>query len=115
MVRSPHSRGKGNRRWPGRPGGARKRKPAGPWERRCQHIVADPLELTQPIVALWYVGKWGADLEHRAYVFDQEMARLGIRYYAKLGIHFRRRALLISVSELQAAQVAEVIANMELR
>jgi hypothetical protein len=115
MVRSPNSRGKGNRRWPGRPGGARKGKPIGPWERRCQHTVADLAELSQPVVALWYVGEWGAALEHRAYVFDQEMARLGVRYHAALGVRFRRWALLVSVPESQAAKVAEVIDRLERR
>ena len=56
---------KGNRRWPGRPGGARKKKPIGPWERRCQHMVADPTELESPLTQLRYSGAWGEELEQR--------------------------------------------------
>ena len=98
MARSPKSRGKGNRRMPGRAGGARKRKPVGPWERCCQHTVADLAELPSPVASLVYVGEWGKTLGHRAYVFDQAMARVGVWYHAKLGVRYRRRALLISVS-----------------
>ena len=115
MVLSPRSRGKGNRRWPGRAGGARKRKPVGPWQRRCQHTVASPTDLPQPVVSLWDVGAWGQKLEHRAYVFDQEMARLGLQYFAVLGVRYGRRALRITISVSQSERVAEVIARLETR
>jgi hypothetical protein len=115
MVRSPRSRGKGNRRFPGREGGKRKRKAARPWERRCQHLVADVAELQQPVTTLWYGGPWGTELEHQAYVFDQEMARLEIRYFAVLAVRYRRYAWHLTVAESDAEQVAETIARLERR
>ena len=99
---------------PGRPGGARKRKPVGPWERRCQHRVADAARLVgHPLASLWYSGQWGQELEHRAYVFDQEMARLGVQYHAVAAVRYRRWALWITVAASQVARVAEVIARLE--
>jgi hypothetical protein len=80
MVRSPRSRGKGGRRFPGREGGRRKRRPVGSWRHRCQHLVEDQSELSPPLVSLWYSGRWGEKLEHRAYVLDQEMAKAGVRW-----------------------------------
>jgi hypothetical protein len=87
----------------------------GNWEHRAQHRVADPARLAQPVVSLWYNGEWGRELEHRAYVFDQEMANLGVPYFAEVGIQYRRRVLRVTVPESQAAQVAEVIARLERR
>jgi hypothetical protein len=67
------------------------------------------------VTSLWYCGRWGRGLEHRAYVFDQEMARLGLSYHAALDVRWRRRALLVTVPAAAAAQVAWVIASLERR
>ena len=113
MVRSPKSRGKGSRRYPGRPGGARKRKPIGPWKKRCQHTVSDIRELPQPVTQLNYCGIWCKKPKERAYLFDQEMAKLGISYHAAVTIVFCRRGLLITIPSAQSPQVSEVIAKLE--
>ena len=54
-------------------------------------------------------------MAHRAYLFDQEMARLGVRYSAAMGVRDRRRALLVSVPESDAGRVAEVVVRLERR
>jgi hypothetical protein len=113
VVRSPKSRGKGSRRFPGRPGGARKAKGIGAWQHRCQRLVSSPTELSQPVASLWYGGAWGHDLEHRAYVFDQQMGKLGVRYFATIRVCYRRQAMLVTVAQSQAARVAEAIARLE--
>src|SRR5262245_38783248 len=89
MVRSPRSRGRGSRRWPGRPGGARKRKPVPAWQKRTQHRVRDVTAVPTPAVALPYRGEYRRDAAHNAYLLDQELGRLGVRYFAEY--HGRRR------------------------
>lgn len=115
MVRSPRSRGKGGRRYPGRPGGLKRGKTPGNWERRCQHRIEDINLLPQPWVELWYNGNGDTELEHRAYLFDQAMAKCGIFYVAILGARYRHWALLIRVREADSQQVAGVIKRLERR
>jgi hypothetical protein len=78
-------------------------------------MVADPAELESPLTQLCYSGAWGEKLVHRAYVFDQEMARLGIKYHAVVGVVFRRRVLLVTIPKSEASRVAECIARLERR
>jgi hypothetical protein len=119
VVRSPRSRGKGNRRWPGRPGGVRKRRPIADWRRRCQHLVS-PYFIPKPHhFGLFFRGEWGNRKKRRpeymAYRLDQEMARLGIPYWKTLIEVVFGRSFFIIVSQAHARQVEEFIARVERR
>jgi hypothetical protein len=113
MVRSPRSRGKGNRRFPGRPGGARRKKPA-VWRNRAQHLVASLAELSQPVVSLVYRGVFGENAAHNIYLLDQKMARLGVPYFARChhGRGWYSTLFTVVVSAEHAASVSEAIAHI---
>lgn len=85
------------------------------WSRRCQHMVVNLKQIGDSVTQLRYAGAWSKKLEDRAYVFDQEMARLGINYYAAVGDDFGRRILFIIVAESEAGRVAELISRLESR
>ena len=113
MSRSPQSRGKGNRRMPGRPGGRRKAKGVGAWQRRAQHLVGSASELSQPVVRLDYAGRFGEEATHAAYRLDQAMARLGVRYYAEFrGGAYRTARFDIYVAADHASSAAAAIARL---
>ncbi len=118
VVRSPRSRGKGNRRYPGRPGGARKCRPIAPWWRRCQHLVPPAAVPPPRHPGLWFSGAWSWSRNRRrpeklAYLIDQELARLRIPYSMTLEIKCGRYAFLVIISLEHASQVAAVIARLE--
>ena len=75
-------RGKGNRRFPGREGGARKRKRP-EWHKQAMHAVDDISELGEPLVSLSYRGEWGKPPSVKIHKFDQKIAKTGIRYHAE--------------------------------
>src|SRR5262245_54762638 len=81
---SSWSRGQGSRRWPGRPGGACKRKQTD-WVHQAVHRISCLDELPPPFVALLYRIPWGKVAAQGIYLFDQEVARSGIVYYAEYG------------------------------
>ena len=118
MVRSPRSRGKGNRRYPGRPGGTRKHRRVGNWAGRCQHMVSlDEIPSPQH-EGLWLGGDWRRrSKKHRAedvaYLLDQELGRLGIPYSMTLEMRLVGRGFLVIVAESDASRVAAVIARLE--
>ena len=113
MVRSPRSRGKGNRRFPGRPGGARPQKPA-IWRNRAQHLVAAPEELSPPRATLCYFGAFGENAAHTIYLLDQRMARLGIPYFAQYhGRRWNRTQFTVVVSAEYTTLVTHAIARIE--
>ncbi len=97
----------------GRPGGARKKEPVGAGQRRAQHMVGSAAELPQPVSAIDYAGVFGEEAEHNIYLFDQEMARLGVRYFAEYhGRRLRTSRFTIYVPEEHAAAVAAVAARL---
>jgi hypothetical protein len=81
---SSWSRGEGSRRWPGRAGGARKRKKQ-EWEHQAVHRASCPDDLPPPVVMFRYRNPWGKDAAESIYLFDQEAARSGVAYYAEYG------------------------------
>jgi len=115
VVRSPRSRGRGNRRWPGRPGGARKRRRVGQWTRRCQHLVSLDCVPQPHHTGFHCTGSWGQKKNRRpedfAYLIDQEMARLGIPYWMTLVDGYLCREFFVIVSEAHASQAEAVIAR----
>src|SRR5262245_53299185 len=80
---SPRSRGKGGRRFPGRDGGRRKSKPV-EWRNRAPHSVKEPTELPGDLVVLTWYCPFGRSPAESIYLFDQGIARTGIRYHAEL-------------------------------
>ena len=80
---SPRSRGKGSRRVPGRDGGRRKRKPV-EWRKQATHAVDDVSQLDGVLIELTHVCPFGRSAAECIYLFDQEVARAGIRYHAEL-------------------------------
>ena len=114
MPRSPQSRGKGSRRGPWREGGARKRKRPAPWQHRAQHIAESAEELSQPVVAVNYSGAFGEDAGLTIYRLDQEMAQIGVRYFAEYqGDDFRTAHFKIHVPTKHADAVAAVLARLK--
>jgi hypothetical protein len=81
---SSWSQGEGSRRWPGRPGGARKRK-VPEWEHQAVHKVETLADLPQPVTTLFYRKPWGKNPSESIYLFDQQAAKAGIDYYAEYG------------------------------
>ena len=70
-------------------------------------------ELHQPVSAIYYAGVFGEEPGHNIYLFDQEMARLGVRYFAKYhGRELRTTRFTIYVSEEQAPEVAAVATRL---
>lgn len=82
--KSSWSQGEGSRRWPGRPGGARKRK-LPEWEHQAVHKVTALDDLPHPVAVLYYRKPWGKNASESIYLFDQEAAKAGIAYYAEYG------------------------------
>ena len=113
MSRSPLSRGKGSRRWPGRSGGLHKGRPVPDWERRCQHRTDDLSKLAGPFSTLSYRGPRRCRFVVRVYRFDQEMARLGVVYYADVAVEYRMRILRITVATKDLAKVKSAIERLE--
>ncbi len=113
VVRSPRSRGKGNRRFPGRPGGARPKKlPI--WRNRAQHLVASLEELSQPVVSLVYRGVIGEDAAHNIYLFDQRMGKLGISYFVRYrGRWWNTTIFTVIVSAQDEALASEAVARIQ--
>jgi hypothetical protein len=109
---SSWSRGEGSRRWPGRPGGARKRKTQG-WEHQAVHRVSSLENLPPPVVTFLYRKPWGKDTAESIYLFDQEAARAGIAYYAEYGAGSSRwPAFSIWVNEKDREAVREIIERL---
>ncbi len=111
---SSWSRGEGSRRWPGRPGGAGKRKRQA-WEREHQavHRVSSLDELPTPVVSFLYRKPRGKDAAESIYLFDQEAARSGIAYFAEYGCDASRwPAFSIWVSERDKNVVQQIIDHL---
>src|SRR5262245_40180712 len=110
---SSWSQGEGSRRWPGRPGGARKRKMQ-EWEHQAVHRVSSLDDLTPPVVALAFQKPWGKNASESIYLFDQEAGKVGIAYYAEYGeIQGIRRCLFsIWVSEMNREATQAIIDSL---
>lgn len=107
---SPRSRGKGSRRWPGRDGGRRKQKPV-EWRKQATHAVDDVADLGTELVVLDYSCPFGRSPAESIYLFDQEMARIGARYYAELRGSRRYPVFRFHVLTACADVVCEIIAH----
>jgi hypothetical protein len=109
---SSQSRGKGSRRWPGRSGGARKRK-VPEWASRAVHAVESLDDLPAAVVSFRYRKPWGKDAAESIYLFDQEAARAGIVYHAEYGTTPDRwPAFEIRVSEEHEDAVRQILARL---
>ena len=114
MPRSPQSRGKGSRRRPWRDGGDRKWKRAAVWQHRAQHMVKSAEKLQQPVATINFSGAFGEDAGLLIYRFDQEMARIGVRYAAVLQSDaFRTAHFTIHVPTEHADAVAAILARLQ--
>lgn len=102
-------RSKGSRRFPGREGGARKRKHP-QWRKQAMHAV-DESDLGEPLVFLMYAGEWGEPPSVKIYKFDQEIAKTGIRYHAEY-LGRWRGGFAIRVLDEHAAEVRNIIDDM---
>jgi hypothetical protein len=77
-------------------------------------MVASLADLPQPVVRIDFAGVFGQTAEHNIYLFDQEMARLGVRYFAEYqGRILRTTHFTIYVPQEQAAAVAAVAARLQ--
>ncbi len=112
MRQSGHSKGKGSRRFPGRPGGARKNKPQA-WKSRATHALDDPSELGEDISELEYRGIWDKSPSERIYLLDQEFARSQIAYAAALTSIRWHPPFVIYVRRSDKDKAAEVIRQLE--
>lgn len=110
-MMSPRSRGKGSRRLPGRDGGRRKRKVA-EWRKQATHAVDALTELTGELIRLDYHCPFGHAPGESIYRFDQEAARIGLRYFAELGGYRLAPVFTLHVSVDQAATVLAIIARL---
>lgn len=109
---SSWSRGEGSRRRPGRGGGARKWKRPD-WEHQAVHMVASLDDLPKPVAFLIYGKPWGKDSGESIYLFDQEVAKVGVMYYAKyLPGPGRWNAFSIWVSEKDKDAVQQIIERL---
>ena len=78
-----------------------------------QHMVDSMDELAQPVAAVTYTGVYGEEAGHNIYLFDQEMAKLRVRYFAEYRRDSYRMTLFtIYVPEEQAGAVAAVAARL---
>lgn len=80
--KSSWSQGEGSRRGPGRSGGARKRKRQ-EWEHQAVHRVSSLDEIPEPVALLHFSKPWGKNPSESIYLFDQEVAKADIAYYAE--------------------------------
>ncbi len=114
MVRSPNSRGKGNRQWPGRPGGRRKkRRPK--WRNRAQHALENPSALLNP-ASLNYSGVFAQTAAHNAYVLDQAFAANHIPYTIQYdGRRFNFDRFVVTVSTSDTDRAATIISSIQRR
>ena len=108
---SPRSRGKGNRRCPGRDGGRGKQKRA-EWRKQAVHAVEEfPKnvgELTQ-LTCFWPLERYSA--AEWIYLFDQRIADTGIHYVPE----FRGQVFSVRVRASDAAKVSAIIAQINKR
>ncbi|AWM37344.1 hypothetical protein GobsT_46940 [Gemmata obscuriglobus] len=85
----------------------------GAWQRRAQHMVGSVAELPQPVGAVEYAGVFRETAEHNIYLFDQEMARIGVRYFAEFrGRRYRTTRFTIFVPTEQVGAVAAIAARL---
>ena len=103
-------RGKGNRRFPGREGGARKRKRP-EWHKQAMHAVDDISELGEPLVSLNYRGEWGKPPSVKIHKFDQKIAKTGIRYHAEY-LGRWNGGFIIRVLDKHAEKVQNIISEI---
>src|SRR6266436_6614375 len=108
---SPRSRGKGSRRMPGRDGGRRKSKPA-IWRKQAQHAVDSVDELKGPVHPLLIQGRYGDSAPDMIYRFDQDMAKIGLPYYAEFSGWRHGWTFRVWVLEDRASNVQEIISRI---
>ena len=110
MAFRPGSRGKGVRRFPGRDGGARKRKQRD-WVKQAHHATRSVQDLGAPLARLTYDGDWDKTPEENIYKLDQEVAKAGFQYFAEyLG---RWWGFEITVSKQHDATMRRIIGRVE--
>ena len=107
MVRSPRSQGKGSRRFPGRPGGARPEPPEQDWRRHTSHAFAHLDDLGANPFRLWLRLPWGIPHVEFAYKVDQAFAQARVPYFP-IAVHSWRIGLEVAVPEPFAAQASAI-------
>ena len=99
--------GKGNRRFPSRDGGRKKSKRGKAWESRAQHLV--PLvEIPVPHTKISYGGRFREEPASAIYRFDQEMAKLGLSYFAA----WNGWSFEITIPANRSAQIEDIVRNL---
>ena len=113
-MMSPRSRGKGSRRGPWRDGGRGKQKvPA--WRKQATHAVENLMELAGELTKVHFLCPFGRTAGESIYLFDQEAARIGFRYFAELSGARLTRMFTLHVSADQAEVVGAIIARLRRR
>ncbi len=112
MGTSEYSKGKGNRRFPGRPGGARKYKEP-VWRSRASHSVESNELLGVNVAVLEYRGAWGLNPSEKIYLLDQEYAHQRIEYAVQPAPNDSYAIFLIYVRESDRLKANEIIAELE--
>jgi hypothetical protein len=77
-------------------------------------MVGSVDELEQPVAAVSYTGAYGEDAGHNIYLFDQEMAKLGVVYFAGYRQGVGRTTLFtIYVPADKVCMVAAIAARLQ--
>jgi hypothetical protein len=108
MGTSEYSKGKGNRRFPGRGGGRGKRK-VPEWAAHMRHAVEDPALLGEASAAL----DFHVRTVEQIYLLDQDFGHAGLAYAADYAPD--RLTFTIRVSAANARHAGEIIRQLEQR
>lgn len=113
MGTSAYSKGKGNRRFPGRDGGRGKQNNAQSWQLRATHAVENLQSLGKETTEFRYRGAWDKNASERIYILDQEFARAGILYTAELDTTRWHPEFTIFVPTAMREKAATIINTLE--
>lgn len=113
-MMSPRSRGKGGRRGPWRDGGRGKQQ-VPVWRKQATHAVENAAELVGELTKVHFSCPFGRSAGECIYLFDQEAARLGLRYFAELGGARLAPMFTLHVPVDQAEAVHAIIARLRRR
>jgi hypothetical protein len=110
MYHRDGSRGKGRRRFPGRDGGAgKKRLPE--WQKRAAHAAESVAAIPKPVTSIWYMGDHSKNSCERIYVLDQRLAKAGIRYFAAYGGRWFFKITVANGNRARATSIIESLSG----
>lgn len=111
------SKGKGSRRFPGKDGGAGRKRAAAAWQKRATFMKQSLADLPAPHGIISFHGIWDKSSEESIYLLDQAMVEHGIDYFAeKAGERLKwwsRFKIIVNRSRFEDAR--EIISNLEKR